>query len=135
MVNVRLEFFGEVLMALVSINELLIQSYFLGKRYRLVSKKYLTVVPPHGRKMHLGCPCVGNNIMRVHDVSTFKATQFAPLLNSLRKEFLVTFGSTQNQVAYAVHEDFANDVIKATHSLRSHTFILEVHNELISDLG
>src|SRR5260370_15274679 len=29
----------------------------------------------------------GNNIMRMHDVPTFKATQFAPLLNSLRKKF------------------------------------------------
>jgi hypothetical protein len=25
--------------------------------------------------------------MRVHDVSTFKATQFAPLLNDFRKKF------------------------------------------------
>jgi hypothetical protein len=28
----------------------------------------------------------GNNIMHMHDVPTFKATQFAPLLNSLQKK-------------------------------------------------
>ncbi|SRR6266849_1357577 len=53
--RLKLELFGKVPMALISINELLI---LLGKRYRLVSKKKLTVVHAHGRKMHLGRPCV-----------------------------------------------------------------------------
>jgi uncharacterized Rossmann fold enzyme len=29
----------------------------------------------------------GNNIMHVHDVSTLKTMQFAPLLNNFQKEF------------------------------------------------
>jgi len=51
--HLKLKLFRTVLMVLVSINKLLI---LLGKR--LVSKKHLKIVHTHGRKMHLGCPCV-----------------------------------------------------------------------------
>ena len=33
-------------------------------------------------------PAFGDDIMRVHDVSTLKATQFAPQLNDFWKKFL-----------------------------------------------
>jgi diphthamide biosynthesis methyltransferase len=42
--------------------------------------------------------------------------------------------TVDNQYHKAVHEDFANGVIKATHSLRSHKFVLWVCNELHLDL-
>jgi hypothetical protein len=77
----------------------------------------------------------GDDIMCVHDVPTFKATQFAPLLNSLRKKILGNLCLDTEPGRQAVHEDFANGRIKATHSLRSHKFILWVCNELSLDLG
>src|SRR6266436_2958781 len=49
----KLKLFRMVLMALVSINKLLI---LLGKR--LVSKKHLKIVHTHGQKMHLSRPCI-----------------------------------------------------------------------------
>ena len=73
--------------------------------------------------------------MRVHDVPTFKATQFTPLLNHLRKKFPGNLWLDTEPGRQAVHEDFANGVIKATHKLRSHKFILWVCNELSLDLG
>ena len=72
--------------------------------------------------------------MRVHDVTTFKAMQFAPLLNSLREEFLGDLWPNTEPGRQAVHEDFANGVIKVTHSLRSNKFVLWVCNELSLDL-
>ena len=78
---------------------------------------------------------LGNNIMRMHDVPTFKATQFAPLLNILWKKFSGNLWLDIEPSRQAIHEDFANDVIKATHSLRSHKFVLWVCNELSLDLG
>ncbi len=77
----------------------------------------------------------GNNIMRVHDVPTFKATQFAPLLNSLQKKFPGNLWLDREPGRQAIHEDFANGVIKATHSLWSHKFVLWVCNKLSLDLG
>ncbi len=51
--RLKLKLFGMVLMALVSINKLLI---LLGKI--LVSKKHLKIVHAYGQKMHLGHPCI-----------------------------------------------------------------------------
>jgi len=73
--------------------------------------------------------------MRVHDVPTFKATQFTPLLNHLRKKFPGNLWLDTEPGRQAVHEDFANGVFKAIQSLRSHKFILWVCNELSLDLG
>jgi hypothetical protein len=49
--------------------------------------------------------------MCVHDVPTFKATQFAPLLNILRKKFPGNLRLDTEPGRQAAHEDFANDVI------------------------
>jgi hypothetical protein len=72
--------------------------------------------------------------MRVHDVPTFKATQFAPLLNLLRKKFPGDLWLDTEPGCQTVREDFANGVIKVTYSLRSHKFVLWVCNELSLDL-
>ena len=77
----------------------------------------------------------GNYIMHVHDVPAFKATQFAPLLDNLWKKFPGDLWLDREPGRQAVHEDFANGVIKGTYSLRSHKFILWVCNELTLDLG
>ncbi len=53
----------------------------------------------------------GDNIMCVHDVPTFKVTQFAPLLNSLRKKFPGNLWPDTEPGHQAAHEDFANDAI------------------------
>jgi len=71
--------------------------------------------------------------MRVHDVPTFEAAQSAPLLNSLRKKFPGDLWLDREPGRQAVDEDFANGVGKATHSLRSHMFVLWVCNELSLD--
>lgn len=73
--------------------------------------------------------------MCVHDVPTFKATQFAPLLNNLWKKFPGDLWLDIEPGRQAVDEDLVNGVIKATHMLRSHKFILWVCNELSLDLG
>ena len=73
--------------------------------------------------------------MHVHDVLTFKAMQFAPLLNIIQKKFPSDHWRDIEPGHQPVHKDFANGVIKATHSLRSHKFVLWVCNELSSDLG
>ena len=70
----------------------------------------------------------------MHDVPTFEATQFAPLLNNIRKMFPGDLWLDTEPGRQAVHEDFANGVIKVTLSLRSHKFILRVCNELSLDL-
>jgi hypothetical protein len=62
----------------------------------------------------------------MHDVPTFKATQFAPLLNIFRKKFPGNPWLDTEPGRQAIHEDFGNGIIKATHSLRSHKFILWV---------
>lgn len=73
--------------------------------------------------------------MRVHDIPTFKATQFAPLLNILRKKFPGDLWLDREPGRQAVHEDFANGVLKVTHSLRGHKFVLWVCDKLSLDLG
>jgi hypothetical protein len=73
--------------------------------------------------------------MRVHDVPAFKAMQFAPLLNSLRKKFPSDLWLDTEPGRQAVHKDFANGVIKVAHLFRSHKFVLWVCNELSLDLG
>src|SRR5260221_13841460 len=72
----------------------------------------------------------GNNIMRVHDVSTFKATQFAPLLNEFRKKFPGDPWRDTEPGRQAICEDFANGLIKGTHSCQSDKFVLWVCDEL-----
>src|SRR5712691_8410350 len=76
-----------------------------------------------------------NNIIGMHDVSTFKATQFGPLLNEFRKKFPGDLRRDTEPGRQAVREDFANGVLKGTHSLRSHEFVLWVCNELSLDQG
>ena len=73
--------------------------------------------------------------MRVHDVPTFKAIQFAPLLNILQKKFPCNCWHDMELGCQAIHEDFVNGVIKVTQSLWSHKFVLWVCNELSLDLG
>ena len=75
-----------------------------------------------------------NNIMCMHDIPTFKVTQFPPLLNSLRKMFPGNLWLDTKPGRQAVHEDFSDGVIKATHSHRSHEFILWVCNKVSFDL-
>ena len=73
----------------------------------------------------------GNNIMRVHDVSTFKAMQFAPLLNILQKIFPGDLWQDTELGRQAICEDFANGAIKGTHSLQGHEFVLWVCNSCL----
>jgi hypothetical protein len=73
--------------------------------------------------------------MCMHDVPTFKATQFAPLFNILRKKFPGVLCLDTEPGRQAAHEDFANRLIKGTHSLRGHKFVLWVCKELPLDLG
>src|SRR5260221_3025541 len=68
--------------------------------------------------------------MHMHDVSTFKAMQFAPLLNEFQKKIP---GDPWQDTALgrkAVCEDFANGLIKGTHLRRSDEFVLWVCDEL-----
>ena len=130
----KLELFGKVLMALVSINKLLIL-YYRGKdRDRLISK-HLTIQFTHTDERCISAiHTFRNNIMRMHDVPTFKATQFAPVLNHLRNNLTNDVWPDTEPGHQTAHEDFADSVIKATHSLRSHQFVLWVCNELSLDL-
>ena len=57
---------------------------------------------------------VGNNIMRVHDVSTFEATHFTPLLNDFRNKFPSDVECDTEPGHQAVREDCVNGVIKGT---------------------
>src|SRR5260221_11991395 len=68
--------------------------------------------------------------MCMHDVSTFKAMQFAPLLNEFRKKFPGDPWRDTEPGRQAVCEDFANGLIKRTHSRRSDEFVLWVCDEL-----
>jgi hypothetical protein len=91
--------------------------------------------------MHIDERCImpihafSNDIIGMHDISPFKATQFAPLLNDFWKKFPGDFWQDTELGCQAVCEDFANGVIKGTHSLWSHEFILRVYNELLLDQG
>jgi hypothetical protein len=55
--------------------------------------------------------------MCVHDFPTFKATQFAPLLNSVRKKFPGDLWLDTGPGRQAVHENFANGFIETTPTL------------------
>jgi len=72
----------------------------------------------------------GNNIIRVHDVSTFKATQFGPLLNDFWKKFRSNPWRDTEPGRQAICEDFASGLIEGTHLRRSNEFVLWVCNEL-----
>ena len=67
--------------------------------------------------------------MCMHDVSTFKAMQFAPLLNDFQKKFLGDPWQDREPCHQTVHEDCVDGVIKGGHTLRGHEFILWVYNE------
>jgi len=71
----------------------------------------------------------------MHDVSTFKVMQFALLLNNFWKKFPGDRWRDTEPGRQAVREDFANGVLKGTHLLRSHEFVLWVCNELSLDQG
>ena len=65
----------------------------------------------------------------MHDVSTFKTTEFSPQLNILRKIFPGDPWKDTEPRRQAVREDVANGFIKGTHSARSHEFVLWICNE------
>jgi len=70
---------------LVSIDELLI--LFIGQKIEIkyFPEKKIT----HMDKCHISAiPVSGNDLMHVHDISTFKATKFAPLLDDFWNDFL-----------------------------------------------
>jgi hypothetical protein len=78
---------------------------------------------------------LGNNIMCMHDVTTFKATQFSPLLNGLQKKFPGDHWRDTEPGCQAICENFANSVIKGTHLLRGHEFVLWVCSKLLLNMG
>ena len=55
--------------------------------------------------------------MCMHDVFTFKAMQFAPLLNNFQKEFPSDPWQDRELGHQTVCEDFADGVIKGGHAL------------------
>ena len=69
----------------------------------------------------------------MHDVSTFKTMQFAPLLNDLQKKFAGNIWRDTKLGRQAIWEDFADGVTKGCHALWSHEFILWVCSELFLD--
>jgi len=70
--------------------------------------------------MHMDKGCVsavhavGNNIMHVHDVSTFEAMQFTPLLNDFWNKFPSDIEHDTEPGHQAIREDCVNGVIKGT---------------------
>jgi len=70
--------------------------------------------------MHMDEGCVlavhvvGNNIMRMHDVSTFEAMQFTPLLNDFWNKFPSDIEHDTKLGHQAICEDCANGIIKGT---------------------
>jgi len=57
---------------------------------------------------------VGNNIMHMHDISTFEVMQFTPLLNDFWNKFPSDVECDTELGHQAVCEDCANGVIKGT---------------------
>ena len=53
--------------------------------------------------------------MRVHDISTFKATKFAPLLDDFQNKFPGDLWRDIEPGRQAVREDSANGAINGTH--------------------
>ena len=80
-----LEFFGKVSISLISINKLLI---LLGKdRNKLFPRTFDNLFTHTDERCIAAVHVFGNNIMRVHDIPTFKSTQFTPLFNVVWKKF------------------------------------------------
>jgi len=74
-----LEFYGKVLILLVLINKLLI---LLGKdKNKLFPRTFDNLFMHTDERCITAIHVFGNNIMRIHNIPTFKVTQFAPLLN------------------------------------------------------
>jgi len=71
----------------------------------------------------------GDNFICMHDVSTLKMMEFAPLLNILQKIFPGDPWKDTKPHNQAICEDLANGLIKGTHSAQSHEFILWICNE------
>ena len=124
--RLKLELFGRVLMALISISELFI---LLGKRYKLVSKKKIDCCSrtrtkdgsrPSIRLGTISCACM---------MSPPSSDALCLLFNSLLKKFPGNLWLDTEPACQTVHKELANNVIKATHLLRSHKFILWVCNE------
>ena len=126
-----LEFFGKVSISLILINELL---RLLGKdRNKLFPRTFDNLFTHTDERCIAAIHAFGNNITRVHDIPTFKATQFTPLLNVVRKKFPGDIWRDTEPGRQAVHEDFAHDITKGTHDLWSHEFVLWVCNKLSLD--
>jgi len=89
--------------------------------------------------MHMDERCIvavhafGNNIMRMHDVPTFKVTQFAPLLNVVQKKFPCDVWLDTKPGCQAILEDIAYGITKGTYNLWSHKFVLWVCSKLVLD--
>jgi len=75
----------------------------------------------------------GNNFICIHDIPTFKATQFAPLLNVVWKKFPGDPSPNTEPGHQAIHEDLAYGITKGTHDLWSHKFVLWVCSKLSLD--
>jgi len=57
----------------------------------------------------------GDDFIHMHDISTLKTMEFAPLLNILQKIFPGDPWKDTELRRQAVHEDLANGLIKGTH--------------------
>jgi hypothetical protein len=125
------EFYRKVSISPISISELLI---LLGKdRNKLFPRTFDNLFTHADEGCIATIYAFGNNIMRVHDIPTFKATQFAPLLNVVRKKFPGDIWRDIEPGRQAILEDFAHGIIEGTHDLWSHEFVLWVCNELFLD--
>jgi len=71
----------------------------------------------------------GDNFICMHDVSTLKMMEFAPLLNILWKIFPGDPWKDTEPRCQAICEDLANGLIKGTHLAQSHEFVLWICNE------
>ena len=130
-VRLYLEFYGKVSISLISINELLI---LLGKDInKSIPRTFDDLFTHTDERCIAAVHAFGNDIMRMHNISTFKATQFAPLLNIVRKKFPGDIWQDIEPGRQAVREDFAHLTTKGTHDLWGHEFVLWVCNELSLD--
>ena len=126
-----LEFYRKVSISLVLINELFI---LLGKdKNKLFPRTFDNLFTHMDKRCIAAVHAFGNNIMHVHDIPTFKATQFAPLLHVVWKKFPGDICQDTEPGCQAVCEDFAHAITKGTHNLWSHKFVLWVCNELPLD--
>jgi len=117
-----LEFYRKVSILLVLINELLI---LLGKdKNKLFPRTFDNLFMHTDERCIAAVHAFGNNIMHVHNIPTFKAMQFAPLLNVVWKKFPGDICQDTELGCQAVCEDFAHTITKGTHDLWSHEFVL-----------